>query len=60
MVSRNCPQCGSTWYSADDSGTWICPECGAQIPPEKIVNSNKNVHPLRREQPFCICEKSIP
>jgi len=45
MVSRNCPQCGSTWYSADDSGIWICPECGAQIPPEKIVNSNKNIIP---------------
>lgn len=35
MVTRKCPQCGSTWHSADESGTWICPKCGAEIPPPK-------------------------
>jgi ribosomal protein L37AE/L43A len=33
MVSRQCPLCGYTWYSADDYGTWICSHCGAEIPP---------------------------
>lgn len=33
MQSRVCPSCGATWYSADDRGIWVCPECGEKIPP---------------------------
>ncbi len=33
MVSRQCPNCGAIWHSADSGGVWIC-ECGAEIGPE--------------------------
>ncbi|MFZ5645137.1 MAG: hypothetical protein ACOY46_16295 [Bacillota bacterium] len=33
MISRTCPKCGQTWYSADEKGTWNCSNCGAEIPP---------------------------
>lgn len=36
MVSRICPQCGLPWYSAAAEETWICPECGAKIPPQEV------------------------
>lgn len=33
MVSRICPHCGATRYSAAAELEWTCPECGAKIPP---------------------------
>lgn len=35
MISRTCPECSSTWYSADTFGVWICPGCGAKIFPQE-------------------------
>ena len=32
MTSRKCPNCGAEWYSADTITTWICDDCGAEMP----------------------------
>jgi len=37
MISRQCPKCDYTWYSADESGTWICEKCGAEMPPSEDI-----------------------
>ena len=29
-----CGKCGLVAYSADHAGTWTCPQCGADMPPE--------------------------
>lgn len=39
MVSRTCPSCGATWYSADTEGVWKCPECGGEILPEVTAHA---------------------
>jgi len=31
VVSRQCPNCGAIWHSADSGGVWVCQECGAEI-----------------------------
>jgi len=41
MVSRICPHCNATWYSADAEGVWICPECGAEIPSQEEKKEDK-------------------
>lgn len=40
MISRTCPECASTWYSADTIGVWICPGCGAEIYPQEEAPEN--------------------
>jgi ribosomal protein L37AE/L43A len=32
MTMRICPNCGKKNYSADDSNTWNCHTCEAEIP----------------------------
>jgi len=34
MVYRVCPVCGSIWYSADNTQTWVCDKCNTVLPPE--------------------------
>ncbi len=37
MDARKCPNCGTYWYSADYDNTWICGECGTEIPSASAV-----------------------
>ncbi len=37
MDARTCPNCGTIWYSADYDNTWICQECGAEIPSSPVI-----------------------
>ncbi|MDD4768111.1 MAG: hypothetical protein PHF87_11145 [Desulfotomaculaceae bacterium] len=37
MDARICPHCGTIWYSADYDNTWICQECGAEIPSSPAI-----------------------
>jgi ribosomal protein S27AE len=37
MDARTCPNCGTIWYSADYDNTWICEECGAEIPSSPVI-----------------------
>lgn len=40
MISRQCPACGITWHSADESNSWLCEKCGAEMPPAKAIVIN--------------------
>ena len=31
MIMRKSPNCGTKWYSADESRDWVCDKCGAKI-----------------------------
>ncbi len=43
MEIRNCPKCGSRWYSAAREGVWICDKCSAEIPPSKVTLNPKAI-----------------
>jgi len=43
MVKRTCPICGLDWYSANSSGTWICPECQGEIGPEETHENSESI-----------------
>ncbi len=37
MMRKRCPACGKYSYSADKTGTWICPTCGKILTGEQML-----------------------
>jgi len=44
MISKTCPHCGGTSFSAG-AVPWICPYCGKTIEEEKETNEGSEVMP---------------
>ena len=42
MIMRRCQVCGSEWFSADETGDWICDKCGAIIGKELNEKAEEN------------------
>lgn len=51
MVSRTCPTCGVTWYSAAAEVEWECPGCGVVIPVEVSDDGTKDLPKLQKTLP---------
>lgn len=51
MVSKICPHCGATWYSAAAEVEWECPGCRGVIPVEVSDDGSKDLPNLQKTLP---------